>query len=98
MFQHDLASLSRRCLNGEGDFKRRLAPAAVMHGLLASANGRREVVEDIAAPGKARPLRKRDLAPAVLSIEQDAVGGAAQFAVRTGRDGEAEMRLMRRLA
>src|SRR5437899_7602157 len=69
-----------------------------MHRLLAAANSCCEIVENVAAPGKARPLWQRDLAPSVLAIEQDTVGGAAQLAPRAGRDGEAEMRLMGRLA
>src|SRR5215472_12410140 len=69
-----------------------------MHGLLAGANGSREIVENVAASAEARPLWQRDLAPAVLSVDQDTVGGSAQLAACAGRDGETEMRLMGRRA
>src|SRR5260370_4910130 len=98
MLQQALPPLSRRCLDGQRDFQRRLAPAAVVHGLLAGANCGREIVQNVAASAVARPLWERDVAPAILSIDQDTVGGDAQLAARAGRDGEAEVRLMGWLA
>src|SRR5215470_10363182 len=98
MLQHHLPPLPCRCLDRKRNLQRRLAPAAVVHGLLAGANCRREIVENIAASAETRSLWQRDLAPAVLSVDQDTIGRTAQLAARAGRDREAEMRLMGRLA
>src|ERR1700674_4938340 len=93
MRERDLAAFARGGLDRKRDFERGLAPASVMNRLAVGADRGPEVVEHVAASDPARPLRNRHLAPAGFAVDRHAVGGGAQLAARTGRDGHAEMGL-----
>src|SRR5690348_10849905 len=69
-----------------------------MHRLGAGADRLAQVVEHVVATGILAAARQGDLAPALLAIDEDPVRRGAQIAAGAGRDRQAEMRLMRRLA
>src|SRR5690242_3529355 len=69
-----------------------------MHRPGAGADRLAQIVEHVVAAGILSPARQRDLAPALLAKDEDPVRRGAQIAAGAGRDRQAEMRLMRRLA
>src|SRR5436305_844328 len=98
MRQRDLAALAGGLLDRQRDLERGLAPAAVMHRFLAFQDGGTHIVEHVVAARVLAATRQRDLALARLIVDVDTVRRGAQVATRAGRDGEPEVRLVRRLA
>src|SRR4051812_10365094 len=98
MLQRYLPPLARRALDRERDLERRLAPAGIVRRFAARQDRVAHVVEHGVASGISAAARERELALAGLAIDEHAVRRGAQLAARTGRNREAEMRLMWRLA
>src|SRR5262249_58404416 len=87
--------LARRLLDGERDLEGGLSPAAVVHGLAVIEDRGAHVVEHVVAARILTAAGQRDLAPALLAIDEHTLGRRAQIAARASPRPPAQKRALR---
>src|SRR5580704_1161596 len=94
MLERDFEALLGRSQDRQRYLDIGLGPTAILQRLPAQANGGNHVIEHFAAAGHGVARPQRNLAFAVLIVDEEAVGGGAYFAARAGHDHQPEMRLV----
>src|SRR5579859_1078806 len=96
MFKGNLASFRCRFPNSERDLKRCFAPMAIMDGPHAKPQCATHLVENLAPARNTWATLDLDFMRSKLVVLHQTISSGSQFRLFTGRDGDAEMRLMRR--
>ena len=95
MRQRDFATLLSGSLYGERNFESSLAPTAVVNRPLPEAKRPTHFVEHLMPSRHARFTLDLDFARAKPVVLHQTIGAGAQFRLFAGRDGDAEVRLVR---